>query len=441
MSTATSKLSIKDASLWSHTYDTTNFKHTVSTTASATVHTVQVLQYKYYSTVQYSTVVRIVTTLQGEYYQMRFTFLLVVLHVASVTFTFTLTTAFAFAPTGHTTTSNTFSRRALPFVNSNSHANRNTRTSILSTSSNGIAAKKSWTQSQSPSQSQSLTALESSATSTSSMPRLSTNAIQQLDKDGYMVLEDWLPQDLVKELRQDIQNLRSNGKFNIAKIGQDSTNTLNTDIRIAETCFLGKAKQTLKDVKSPNDSRSRLYSVLENMRMDLSGNDMLDRNDENGELIKAAPALDASLSELLYAYYPRGGFYRRHTDAVIGSASVLRSYSLLIYLNNEWTEADGGCLRLHLDSGKDFLPPGEEPNYVNVQPKGGTLVLFRSEQVPHEVLDTEAERMAIVGWYNRPVTSADLESLASEGDKMRSVMLLVAAGLVTFGLGSIIIAG
>ena len=51
MSTATSKLSIKDASLWSHTNDTTNFKHTVSTTASATVHTVQVLQYKYYSTV------------------------------------------------------------------------------------------------------------------------------------------------------------------------------------------------------------------------------------------------------------------------------------------------------------------------------------------------------------------------------------------------------
>ena len=333
--------------------------------------------------------------------------------------------AFAFAPTRQT--SNKYSR-VLPTSTSNVNVAKN---------------KNSW-RAQRNSQSQSPTALKSSATSSMPLPRLSTDAIQQLDENGYVVLEDWLPKDLVKELRLDIQNLRSKGKFNVAKIGQDSTNTLNTDIRIAETCFLGESK--LKDVSSSsgngngNDSRPQLYSVLEHMRSDLSANAILDQNDGNGELIKAAAALDASLSELLYAYYPMGGFYRRHTDAVFGSASVLRSYSFLIYLNNEWTEADGGCLRLHLDSGigKDFLPEGEEPNYVDVDPKGGTLVLFRSEQVPHEVLDTKAERMAIVGWYNRPVTGADLESLASEGDKMRSVMLLVAAALVTFGLGSII---
>ena len=86
----------------------------------------------------------------------------------------------------------------------------------------------------------------------------------------------------------------------------------------------------------------------------------------------------------------------------------MRSYSLLLYLNEDWTEEDGGQLRIHLDSGGDFLPPGEEPKYIDVEPRGGTLVLFKSDQIPHEVLDTKAERVAVVGWYNRPYSSADL---------------------------------
>jgi len=260
--------------------------------------------------------------------------------------------------------------------------------------------------------------------------------MSQLDQNGYVILKEWIPKDLVEELRNDINTIRSKGKFNIARIGQDSTNTLNTDIRIAETCFLGESK--LADVPS-GGAREKMYQVLDQLRADLSGNEILDECDSSsGELVKAAAALDASLSELLYAYYPTGGFYRRHTDSVVGSASVLRTYSLLMYLNNDWKESDGGCLRVHLDSGQDFLPQGEDANYIDVEPKGGTLVLFKSDRIPHEVLDTQSERMAVVGWYNRPVTSADLNSLASEGDKMKVMMLAVAAGLVTFGAVAII---
>jgi Rps23 Pro-64 3,4-dihydroxylase Tpa1-like proline 4-hydroxylase len=65
-----------------------------------------------------------------------------------------------------------------------------------------------------------------------------------------------------------------------------------------------------------------------------------------------------------------------------------------MYLNNQWTKKDGGCLRsIHLDSGKDFLPEGEEPNYIDVEPKGGSLVLFKSDMIPHGVLNTNAERL------------------------------------------------
>lgn len=265
---------------------------------------------------------------------------------------------------------------------------------------------------------------------------IANSALQELNSNGYVIIKNFISPELVSSLRGDVNTLRSSNKFNIAKIGQDSTNSLNTSIRVAETCFLGESK--LQDI--PSVSRIELYNVLETLRSDLSGNEILDTNDAtSGELVRAAPALDKSLSELLYAYYPEGGFYRRHTDAVQNSASVLRSYSLLLYLNDEWEESDGGYLRVHLDSGGDFLPEGEEPNYVDVKPEGGTLVLFKSEQIPHEVLDTNAERTAVVGWYNRPYTTADIASLASEEDKKKGMMLTLAAGLVTVGVVSLIV--
>ena len=58
-----------------------------------------------------------------------------------------------------------------------------------------------------------------------------------------------------------------------------------------------------------------------------------------------------------------------------------------------WTEDDGGCLRLYTDGGGEEAPAGAAPSYVDVEPKAGTLVVFRSDLVPHEVLDTTAPRV------------------------------------------------
>jgi len=117
----------------------------------------------------------------------------------------------------------------------------------------------------------------------------------------------------------------------------------------------------------------------------------------------------------MYAYYPQGGFYRRHRDAEPGSVSNWRKYSLLLYLNEkDWMQQDGGQLRIHRDSGDDELPAGELPNFIDVQPKAGTLVLFRSDKCPHEVIDTRRERVAIVGWFLSQEPTAAVEEPASE---------------------------
>jgi hypothetical protein len=176
------------------------------------------------------------------------------------------------------------------------------------------------------------------------IPRIGEEDLNSLSQKGYVVIRDFIPNNLVHSLQNDVQDLRQKGKFRVARIGQDSTNTLNTEIRVAETCFIGPDK--LGDCSS--DSRSKLYTILDTLRSDLSGNSVLDKREPSGELVTAAPALDVKLSETLYAYYPEGGFYRRHRDAITGSASVLRKYSLLLYLNENWSPEDGGKLRLHM---------------------------------------------------------------------------------------------
>ena len=251
---------------------------------------------------------------------------------------------------------------------------------------------------------------------------LSPSSIHDLKNQGYCVIPNFISNDLQASLRTDVASLRSNAKFNVARIGQDSTNTLNQEIRVAETCFLGPSK--LQD--QPNKkAREDLYQILSTVREELGAT--------------FGTHLDATLDELLYAYYPTGGFYRRHRDSISGSASVLRSYSLLLYLNDGvWDETKGGELRLHMDTGGDLLPPNETPNFIDILPQGGTLVLFKSDLIPHEVLNTNSERIAIVGWYNRAVTAVDITNLSGDGGKQQVMMLAVAAALVTVGLVSIL---
>lgn len=282
--------------------------------------------------------------------------------------------------------------------------------------------------------------LNAVVTSSSSVQHeLSPSVLETLSTRGYVIVPNFLSQSLVNELRQDIISLRSSGAFKQAKIGQDSTNTLNTDIRIAETCFLGRGRNELTSITSAggnNSIRDRsggLYDILDNLRASL------DTINNNGKL-------DPNLTELLYAYYPLGGYYRRHRDAIPNSASVLRKYSLLLYLNDETYDptVDGGQLRMHLDGGGDECPPGVPPNYIDVNPIGGTLVLFKSELIPHEVLNTNSERYALVGWFNRSVLVTDIGRLGDAtggggGDSsiVRMGLLAVSMAMVTYGVANI----
>lgn len=54
------------------------------------------------------------------------------------------------------------------------------------------------------------------------------------------------------------------------------------------------------------------------------------------------------------------------------------------------------------------------------------------------MLNTNAERLAVVGWYNRAVSAGDVDALATDEDKTRLLLLAVSAVLVLGGTVSLI---
>ncbi|KUI97177.1 2OG-Fe(II) oxygenase [Vibrio sp. MEBiC08052] len=90
-----------------------------------------------------------------------------------------------------------------------------------------------------------------------------------------------------------------------------------------------------------------------------------------------------------FAHYPPGAFYKRHYDAFRGEAN--RVLSVVTYLNPDWCHTDGGELVLYRD---DVDQEG-----ISVVPLYGTIVVFLSEEFPHEVRPALRDRYSIAGWF------------------------------------------
>ena len=93
--------------------------------------------------------------------------------------------------------------------------------------------------------------------------------------------------------------------------------------------------------------------------------------------------------EAHFARYNPGAFYKKHSDAFRGKPG--RKVSSVFYLNADWDFAAGGELVLYDEAGTDEL--------VRVAPECGRLVLFLSEEFPHEVLPASRPRQSIAGWF------------------------------------------
>ena len=133
-----------------------------------------------------------------------------------------------------------------------------------------------------------------------------------------------------------------------------------------------------------DDTFYELYESLDDARLELS----------RGLGVDLSAGFEAT-----FVVYPEGGFYRRHIDSVSGSdqPTAPRKISFIAYLNDDvpWAPSDGGALRCY-----DGAPPtASDESFVDVLPESGSLVLFDSKSVWHEVLPTRRERACLVGWF------------------------------------------
>ncbi|GAA5220272.1 2OG-Fe(II) oxygenase [Membranihabitans marinus] len=89
--------------------------------------------------------------------------------------------------------------------------------------------------------------------------------------------------------------------------------------------------------------------------------------------------------EFHYAWYEANSFYKRHLDQFENDSG--RAYSMIIYLNEDWNEADGGQLCVYLDDRRELIPP-----------ISGSCVFFKSSELEHEVLLCHKPRLSVTGW-------------------------------------------
>jgi SM-20-related protein len=185
---------------------------------------------------------------------------------------------------------------------------------------------------------------------------------QALHARGYVVLADVFPLEWLSAWFLYLKALEPE-RFRRAGIGRGEEHQLNRFVRGDEICWLDPADPQLVD----------WFGWVEQLRMALNRRLFMGLFD----------------FECHFARYPRGSFYRRHVDA-FRDQERSRVLSTVLYLTPGWQPGDGGELVL-------YRPEG--PELDRVQPAAGRLVLFLSEEFPHEVLPTRRSRYSLTGWY------------------------------------------
>lgn len=192
--------------------------------------------------------------------------------------------------------------------------------------------------------------------------------VEDLLAHGWSVIADFLEPTLVEELREECRQYWQAGMFRHAGIGRGESFEIKPHIRNDRVLWL----QAVEEKPALRDYLQR----LETLRLDLNRELQLGLFEYEGHL----------------AVYPPGSFYAKHRDQFRGIG--LRTVSVILYLNDDWQDGDGGRLRLYTDV-------QDESRFQDIAPLGGQLVVFMSADFLHEVLPARRERMSITGWFKR----------------------------------------
>jgi len=191
---------------------------------------------------------------------------------------------------------------------------------------------------------------------------LFTQIADDLKMQGYSINLSALPLRLGRNLFDYLSEMNKK-KFHPAGIGRDSKQIRNDSVRSDDICWI---------TGESNGEREWLQWIA---KMQIFINRRL--------------FLGLFSFESHFSHYAIGDFYQRHVDAFKGETN--RILSIVVYLSPNWNEGDGGELVLY-ESANDL-------EGLKINPVFGTVVVFLSEDFPHEVLVTTKNRYSIAGWF------------------------------------------
>lgn len=182
--------------------------------------------------------------------------------------------------------------------------------------------------------------------------------------------------DFARELQKSAKNKFDSNQFKIAKVSHElHSSETQQKVRKDYIFWLDENLDAKLDIKS-NTQLTVDLMVLRQLEV---------------LIINLKNYFRVSLSDLEchYAVYPVGHFYEKHLD--ITAENNKRVFSFVIYLNDTWSDIDGGHLIGY-----------QSPSQVifNISPTIGHMILFKSE-IEHEVMKTNKIRYSLTGWIRR----------------------------------------
>jgi SM-20-related protein len=188
-----------------------------------------------------------------------------------------------------------------------------------------------------------------------------------LQQQGYIIVENFLPQWLANELHQEAKS-RSQQQFKPAAIGRHTSEKVAADVRSDSTLWL----------TGDTASQAHYLDYMSQIKLGLNRRLFMGLFD----------------FECHFSHYAKGSFYKKHLDAFkpdIAAGRSNRVLSTVLYLNSQWQPKDGGELVLY--------PEQDGPALLTVPPVMNSCLVFLSDSFPHEVLTSQSDRYSIAGWY------------------------------------------
>ncbi|MDG4811638.1 2OG-Fe(II) oxygenase [Hydrogenovibrio sp. 3SP14C1] len=188
--------------------------------------------------------------------------------------------------------------------------------------------------------------------------------LDALVEKGWFEWPHAVTDELCQQLLTEAEHHDDQGNLQRAGIGRGDVHQLNTDIR----------RDQIKWLDGASASQQTYFKQMAELQYQLN----------------RALFLGLFEYESHFAVYKAGAFYKKHLDSFRGRAN--RMVTTVLYLNPGWQTGWGGELVIYNEDSSEKL--------ATVTPELGKLVVFMSEQIPHEVLPTLQARISIAGWFH-----------------------------------------